>query len=196
MSKSQSSKRKSAIALSENILRRGIIMIPCDSCRESSLECRMSAWSRKCGHCVRRGVKCNAVEVSSSDFSKVERERSRIESELQTTRDGVARMSASLTESLARMNRLEKQQAFLREREGEMVRRGVENIEALEKLEEEERLLKERADANTVATSEPAGANSSSASGEWVPSPSLLRDLDIAQWGFVDETVEPNVGTS
>ena len=47
-----------------------------------------------------------------------------------------------------------------------MIRRNVKNIKALEKLKEEERLLKERADANTVATSEPIGANFSSASNE------------------------------
>jgi len=174
----------------------------------------MSAWSRKCGHCVRRGVKCNAVEVSSSDFTKVERERTRIETELQVTRDGVARMSASLTESLAKMNRLEKQQAFLREREGEMVRRGVENIEALEKLEEEERLEKERADAIVRSMSDHHNGSgvsdhqsllddhtvvSSSASCDWVASSSLLRELeslDAAQLGFVDETLEPTSGTS
>jgi hypothetical protein len=170
----------------------------------------MSAWSRKCGHCVRRGVKCNAIEVSSADFSKVERERSRIEAELQTTRDGVAQMSASLTESLARMNRLEKQQAFLREREGEMVRRGVENIEALEKLEEEELLEKERADATAKSVSDRRSGSgtpghhsqpgdrmvvSSSVLGDPL-SPSFLQGLDSADWGFLSETVGPGPGTS
>ena len=72
------------------------------------------------------------------------------------------------------MNRFEKQQAFLKKREGEIIRRNVENIKALEKLEEEERLLKEKADANTIATSEPAGANFSSVSGEWISSFFLL----------------------
>ena len=79
------------------------------------------------------------------------------------------------------MNRLKKQQAFLKEREGEMVRRGIENIKTLEKLKEKERLLKERADANIIATSEPIGINSFSASGEWISSSFLLRDLAIAQ---------------
>ena len=77
------------------------------------------------------------------------------------------------------MNRLEKQQVFLRKRKGEIIRRNIENIETLEKLKEKKRLLKKRADANTVATSEPIGINSFSASGEWAPSPFLLRDLNI-----------------
>ena len=62
-----------------------------------------------------------------------------------------------------------------------MIRRNIENIKALKKLEEKKRLLKERANASAVATSEPIGANSSSASGEWVFSSFLLRNLDFAQ---------------
>ena len=61
-----------------------------------------------------------------------------------------------------------------------MIRRDIKNIKTLEKLKKEERLLKKKTDANTVATSEPTGANSSSASGDWVFSFFLLRDLDIA----------------
>ena len=64
------------------------------------------------------------------------------------------------------MNYLEKQQVFLRKREGEIIRRNVKNIEALEKLEEKERLLKEKADANTIATFKPIGVNFFSVSDE------------------------------
>ena len=61
-----------------------------------------------------------------------------------------------------------------------MVRRNVENIKALEKLKEENHLLKKKADANTVATSEPTGANFFLISNDWIPSPSLLRNLEIS----------------
>ena len=64
-----------------------------------------------------------------------------------------------------KINRLKKQQVFLKKREGEMIRRNIKNIKTLEKLKKKERLLKEKADANTVATSEPTGANFSSVSG-------------------------------
>ena len=129
---------------------------------------------RKCGYCVRRGIKYNIIKIFLSDFVKIEKERSRINNEFRATR-------ALLSENLVKINRFKKQQAFLREREGEIIRRNVENIKALEKLKEEERLLKERANANTVAISEPIWANSSSASDEWVFSFFLLRDLDITQ---------------
>ena len=90
-------------------------------------------------------------------------------------------MSIFLTENLAKINRLKKQQVFLRERKGEMIRRNIENIKTLEKLEEEERLLKEKSDASTVATFEPIGTNFFSVSGDWVFSFFLLRNLNIAQ---------------
>ena len=61
-----------------------------------------------------------------------------------------------------------------------MIRRGIKNIKTLEKLKKKKRLLKEKADANTVATFEPIGANFSSASDDWVFSPFLLRDLNTA----------------
>ena len=136
-------------------------MIPCDSCRESSFEYQMSAWFKKYGYCVRRDIKYNTVEVFSSDFAKIEKKRSRINNKLRATR-------ALLSENFIKINRLEKQQAFLKKREGEMIRRNIENIKALEKLKEEKRLLKEKTDANTVATSEPIRINSSSVSGDWV----------------------------
>ena len=75
--------------------------------------------------------------------------------------------------------RVERLQEFFKKRAGEMIRRDIKNVEKLEKLKEKERLGKERADANTVATFEFIEANFSSASDEWVFSPSLLRNLDI-----------------
>ena len=49
----------------------------------------------------------------------------------------MTRISAFLIKILMKINRFKKQQAFLREREGEIIRRGVENIKALEKLKKE-----------------------------------------------------------
>ena len=134
MSKNQSFKRKSAIILSENIFRRGIIIISCDSCRESGFECRIFVWFKKCGYCIRRGIKCNAVEVFLSDFVKIEKERFCINNKLRAIR-------ALLFENFVKINYFEKQQAFLRKRKGEMVRRGVENIKTLEKLKEKKCLF-------------------------------------------------------
>ena len=45
---------------------------------------------------------------------------------------------ASLSENLIKINYLKKQQAFLRKREGEIIRRNIENIKTLEKLKEKE----------------------------------------------------------
>ena len=150
--------------MSENIFRREIIIIFCDFCRESGFKYRISAWSRKCGHYVRRNIKYNVVKVFLSDFVKIEKKRSRIDDKFRAIR-------ASLFENLVKINRLKKQQVFLRKREGEMIRRNIKNIETLEKLKEEKKLLKEKTNANTVATSEPAGASSSSVSGDLILSP-------------------------
>ena len=82
---------------------------------------------------------------------------------------------------MIKINRFKKQQAFLRKRKGEMIRRNVKNIKALEKLKKKERLLKERADASAVATFEPAETSFFLISDDWISSPFLLRDFDITQ---------------
>jgi len=176
----------------------GIMVLPCENCKKGGLECRKSDHSSRCGNCVRRGLSCGRESSgpSASDMDKIVRERDRLIAERNAAEEAISLASESMSLAFAKRKRVERLQEFLEKRAGEMIRRGVENIESLEKLEEEERLEKERADASTVATSEPTGASSSSTSCDWLPSPSLLRDLDVAQWGFVDETPEPSAGTS
>ena len=97
MSKSQFFKKKSIIILFENILRRKIIIISCDSCRESSLKYRIFIWSRKCDHYIRYDVKYNTVEIFLSDFAKIEKKRFRINNKLRVTR-------TSLFENFVKIN--------------------------------------------------------------------------------------------
>jgi hypothetical protein len=170
-------------------------MPSCGYCQSKALSCLVSSDSNSCSNCVRYNRKdCDAKEISEAAFLKIAKERERIRQGILNAELEEERGFEVMRSARARKKRFEKLGSFLDGREGELIRRGVKTIEELEKLEEEERLLKERADASTVATSEPTGANSSS--GDWVLSSSLLRDLDTAQWGFVDETVEPNADTS
>ena len=90
---------------------------------------------RKCGYCVRRGIKYNTIKISSSDFAKIKKKCSRINNELRAIR-------TSLSENLAKINHLKKQQTFLRKRKNEIIRRNIENIKVLKKLEKEKCLLK------------------------------------------------------
>ena len=125
------------LSLSKRINQLGKMVQPCSRCAQSKLECRLLLGSKKCGNCTRRGLKCNARDVSDSDFAKLDREASRLDSEIRRSRE-------DMESAMARWKRFERLREALKEKEMEMVRRGLDNIEELERIEEEERMEKQQ----------------------------------------------------
>jgi hypothetical protein len=179
------------VELSKLVNSIGVLMSPCDRCKRSGLECRRSDLSSKCGNCIRRGYSCDDFGPSPAEIRKVTVENERLkkemlEAELAEEIAYEAQQAAQEAQRLARARRkrLEKLQAFLEKRAGEMIRRGLENIEDLEKLEEQEKLERER---DELVRTNP---NESSLEPLFAPlSPAALSELGREFPDFFAETV-------
>ena len=108
-------------------------MFPCTHCQGSLKKCYVSVASKsaRCGECVKSGSKCDVRNLPMSDWAAIEREESRVATELAQTTEELHKM-------LARQSRLMKQQQFVRTRAKEMLQRGLDNLDDLDAAEEEE----------------------------------------------------------
>ena len=88
--------------------------------------------SQRCGECVRRGVKCDALQTSVDDLQSLRMEEDRLKFE----RDMAFEAAMA---GLARVRELELRQAELRERGREMLRRGLKTLDELDEAEEKEK---------------------------------------------------------
>jgi len=135
--------------------------MPCSNCVRYSRRCViLNAKSQRCGECVRRGSKCDALQASISDLEslRLEEERLKLERDLA--------FEAAMA-GLERVRVLEKRQQELRTRGMEMLRRGLSSLDELDAVEAKE-------------------LESAAARDREVPAPGLdsfdLPDLDPAFW--------------
>ena len=61
----------------------GTMVLPCNRCSRFNLECRLLAGYRKCGNYTRTGLSCNAAADNLGALEKVDREKERIEKEIE-----------------------------------------------------------------------------------------------------------------
>jgi hypothetical protein len=153
-----------------------VTMRPCTCCLSEKVSCVMSASSDSCERCYRFNRYCD-LSPPSAEIAKLSREDEKL--------------GEQIFEAEAKSVRLRKQRRLIRKKLRDLGDREAQNISELEKDEAQEGV-----DANTVATSEPPGANSSSTSGDPALSPSYWQNLSPPAWGSFDETVESNAGTS
>ncbi len=133
------SKYKERLELVRRIEKTGIAMSPpCSRCENNGRICVISeVHSTRCNECVRRGQRCDVEGPSIGDWRSIEREEERIERE-------EAEASAAASAALAKLQRLQKQKRFLKNRAGEMLRRGLKTLDELDEAEEREREEEER----------------------------------------------------
>lgn len=116
-----------------------LAMVSCKYCAKKNLECRMSSLKKECGNCYRNGVvKCEPVDVPVPNFTKLDNEIARLESqEAEADKAEEAALNALLA-ARAKKNRLRKQKKLL-QRRGQQWLSGstqyVEDIEALEAVD-------------------------------------------------------------
>ena len=108
------------------------MVYPCSRCDKKSLEYRRILGKKKCSNCTRRGCVCNVYDVTTSEVERISKEGDRLDSEIQKS-------FKAMREAMARMERFKRLRQVLKERELEMIRRGLDNIEELERIEKEER---------------------------------------------------------
>lgn len=169
---------------------------PCEFCRRKGLQCiivPMDPNNQKCSSCTRRGQKCENRFYSDSEWKRLEESKAELSAQLRVARAIFAEHSRKLTESLAKIERLEKHESFLNERGVRMLNHDAAISERLDgedppsagDLREIERLADERDAAQLAATLE--GPSLTQAMG----SPSFWENLDFSSCGIVS----PSGGT-
>jgi hypothetical protein len=146
----RNSKGISRLRLADKINSLGVMVFPCSRCQQSGSECRVLPNSTKCGSCTRLGRPCNVREVTDLQFDKIDREKERLDAEILKAQEEEEKLSNEALVRRAKWRRLLKQKKFLKEREIELVRRGLSNVEELERVEEEEREAQEAVNTTPV----------------------------------------------
>jgi hypothetical protein len=140
--------------LAERICATGFDMLPCSSCERNNRSCVLSSeeGSGRCSECVRRGVKCDVEGIPVGDWRSLAREEARLKAE-------EAAAFQLMRDSMARVERLKKQQEFLKKKGVDMLRRGLRTMDELEAVEEREKQEGEeraRREAATTVPDQPA----------------------------------------
>ena len=95
--------------------------------QKSDYQYKKSEYSLSCLFYLRLLLKCNIEPFSRFDFTKINKERARLKTE-------VFKILEIISTATAKLIRLFKQQDFLASRETEIIRRGLENVNKLKKL--------------------------------------------------------------
>ena len=138
-------------ALADKVDRDGVFaMVSCSSCQRRGLVCKISSLSKRGGACVRGGLQCVPGDVPLVDFSKIEKEVSRLE-RLEEEAEAAEAAAADQIQALLdvsrrarqRLIRLRQQKRLLKRREQKMFDEGLNSVEELEQLEVMEELAEE-----------------------------------------------------
>lgn len=122
--------------------------MPCSNCVRYNRQCVvLGDRSQRCGECVRRGTRCDALQASVNDLQSLRLEEERLKLE----RDAAFESAMA---NLARVRELERRQQELRSRGMEMARRGLKSLDDLDAAEQAERQASGRLPSRSV---EPAG---------------------------------------
>jgi hypothetical protein len=94
-----------------------------------------------------------------SDWEKLKREEDRLDREQEMAELAILQAHQAAIDSLARSQRLKKQRALLRERGGEMLRRGLQTLDELDEVEERERKDREEQADQSATVAVPSDAD-------------------------------------
>ena len=153
MSSSKQVKIQQRLRLSKRINREGVEMPACSHCSRQGTKCVVSGDSRRCSECVTRNARCDYAGPSVQDWVKLQREEDRLVAAGAVAEEqamaahrladeahrSIVRAHRSADEAISRMRRIRLQQKLLKERGGEMLRRGLATLDELDEVEREER---------------------------------------------------------
>jgi len=193
-------KKRERLTLAVEIEEMGREMEPCSHCREERRKC-VSATEKgdRCSECVRSKRVCDVKvpfgatwesEVPrTSAWESIDRQVELLDDEEEVAAQAAASAMAKQQEAMAKIMRLRKQKALLKDRRKIMLRRGLQYLDELDALEEKERLEQKEAEHRELCAVNLAGSGEEPGHGE---SSSDLPPLSQQEWqaimGFVDET--------
>ena len=124
-----------------------IAMMFCRRCERKGLKCKLSFLSSKCFRCVAAEEKCQAVEPTPTDFSRLDRAMERLEQKelkAETILNAAAEQFRIAAEQIrlsrAKLRRLQKQKKFLKNREKKLFDKNLSNVEKFERLKKLEKI--------------------------------------------------------
>ena len=135
------------VSLSARIDQNGeIVMMFCRRCEKKGLKCKLFFLFSKCSRCVAVEEKCQAVEPTSTDFSKLDRAMKRLEQKklkTETILNAAAEQFRIAVEQIRlsriKLRRLQKQKKFLKNREKKLFDKNLSDVEEFERLKKLEK---------------------------------------------------------
>jgi len=112
--------------LADSIERLGeVAMSPCNNCRLENKPCIISSVSTRCGRCARAGISCEKDGLVGPQLSKIFQERSKLKRELEAALDEEERAFEAQQAARAKRKRLERLQLKLKDKELELLGKGM-----------------------------------------------------------------------
>jgi hypothetical protein len=141
-------KRKESKALASRIKCTGFEMFLCSNCERGNKKCLVSDKenSSRCSECVLRGASCDVKGVLVGKWHTLEAEEARIKAEKETA-------FRLVCENMSCIERLERQQEFLKSKGKDMVCRGLKTLDELEEAKERERQMESKQTAQAAMLS-------------------------------------------
>ena len=134
-----------------------IAMMFCRRCEEKGLECKLFFLSSKCFRCVAVEEKCQAVESTSPDFSRLDRAMGRLEQEelkteitLNAAVEQFRIAAEQIRLSRAKLRRLQKQKKIFKNREKKLFDKNLSDVEEFERLKKLEKINEVQRAAETA----------------------------------------------
>ena len=130
--------RNNHLRLAQNIFITGEPMPldhSCSACQRSvragnKTSCVVSESPTRCSECVRRKYPdCDVKRFTIAELDKVEKQRQKIDKELEKAEEILEEYLEGVEKASARVRRLRKNQKLLRDREQEVVRRGIREVD-------------------------------------------------------------------
>jgi hypothetical protein len=148
-------KLKEREALASRIERTGFEMFPCSSCEKGNTKCIVldKENSSRCSECVLRGAKCDAKGILVGEWRSLELETDCLEREMESAFAVLRSAQQTALESAARIERLKKQERFLKSKGKDMVRRRLKTMDKLNEVKEKEKQREAKQTAQAVMLS-------------------------------------------
>jgi hypothetical protein len=145
-------KRKEHDRLARRVELLNLEMIPCSFCKKYNMKYIAAPESSRCSEYVRRGRKCDMEGIPIGDWDSLECKEECLCIEKEITFQAVQA-------GLACIQRLEKQQQFLKKKGADMLKQGLQTLDKLDKVEareKEEKEVQEHAAVNSAAPADPS----------------------------------------
>jgi hypothetical protein len=129
-------------------------MFPCSNCEKNNTKCVSDKEnSSRCSECVLREAKCDVEGILVGEWRSLELKTDRLEREIESAFAVLRSAQQTALESAVRIERLKKQERFLKSKGKDMVRRGLKTMDKLDEAKEKEKQMESEQAASAAMPS-------------------------------------------